>query len=375
MSLKSKPKRVIISGGGTGGHIYPAIAIANAVREMDNSVEVLFVGAQDRMEMQKVPAAGYKIEGLWISGIQRRLTVDNLMFPVKVISSVLKARKIIRDFKPDIAVGVGGYASWPLLFAANMTGIPTLIQEQNSYAGVTNKFLAKKAKKICVAYPAMEKFFPAEKLSLTGNPVRKDILDYASKREEAFKFFDLDPSKKTILVIGGSLGARTINLSIAGKIEELANAGVQLIWQTGKGYFETAKGVASNYATKGIRAYDFINRMDLAYAASDVVISRAGALSISELCLVDKPAILVPSPNVAEDHQTKNALALVNNNAAAMIKDSEAQGVLVTEALKLLGDETKKGTYKDNIKKLAKPDAAKTIASEVLRIMKEFRGE
>ena len=364
---------MIISGGGTGGHIYPAIAIANALKGIDNNIEVLFVGAKDRMEMQKVPAAGYKIEGLWISGIQRRLTLDNLMFPFKVISSVLKAKRILRGFKPDIAVGVGGYASWPLLYAANSMNIPTLIQEQNSYAGVTNKALARKAKRICVAYQEMDKFFPKEKIMLTGNPVRKDILDYQSKRDEAFKFFHLDSTKRTVLVIGGSLGARTINESISAKLSMFTDAGVQVIWQTGKLYVEKAKALVEESGNSSIKVFDFISRMDYAYAAADVVISRAGALSISELCLVSKPAVLVPSPNVAEDHQTKNAMALVNADAAQMIKDQAAVQVLVPAALKLLQDEEKKKFFRENIKKLGKPDAANTIAREVIEIMKEYR--
>lgn len=375
MLQEGSPYRVIISGGGTGGHIYPALAIANALKAIDNNIEVLFVGAKDRMEMQKVPAAGYKIEGLWISGIQRRLTLDNLLFPLKVISSVVKAKKILKGFKPDIAVGVGGYASWPLLYAANSMGIPTLIQEQNSYAGVTNKALAKKASKICVAYEEMEKFFPKEKLMLTGNPVRKDIMDYGSKRDEAFKFFDLDATKKTILVVGGSLGARTINESMADKIRMFEKDNVQVIWQTGKLYFEKAQNAVADSNSKSIRVFDFISRMDLAYAAADIVISRAGALSISELCLVGKPSILVPSPNVAEDHQTKNAMALVNSNAALMIKDQTAVQVLVPAALKLMQDEEKKSFFSENIKKLGKPDAANSIAREVIGIMRNYRNK
>ncbi len=363
---------MIISGGGTGGHIYPAIAIANALLEKNSSTELLFVGAQDRMEMQKVPAAGFKIEGLWISGIQRRLTSDNLLFPVKVVSSVLKARTILKRFNADIAIGVGGYASWPLLFAANLSGIPTLIQEQNSYAGVTNKFLAKKAKKICVAYPDMDKFFPADKIKVTGNPVRKDILEVASKREEAFRFFELDPNKKTILIVGGSLGARTINESIVGGIDAFAKENVQLIWQTGKGFYEKAKAAATPFAAT-VKVLDFISTMDLAYAAADVVISRAGALSISELCLVKKPAVLVPSPNVAEDHQTKNAMALVSREAAAIIKDSDARKTLVEEALILLKDSTRQELYKMNIASLAKPNAAKEIAEAVIQTIEQNR--
>jgi len=371
MSQK-RPYKVIISGGGTGGHIYPAIAIANALLEKNSDTELLFVGAKDRMEMQKVPAAGFKIQGLWISGIQRRFTLDNLMFPVKVISSVVKARKILKNFKADIAIGVGGYASWPLLYAANLSGVPTLIQEQNSYAGVTNKFLAKKAKKICVAYPDMGKFFPADKVIVTGNPVRKDILEVASKRDRAFLFFGLDPNKKTVLIIGGSLGARTINESIATHIELFVKDDVQLIWQTGKGFYEKAKTVAEPFS-ETIKAFDFISTMDLAYAVADVVISRAGALSISELCLVKKPVILVPSPNVAEDHQTKNAMALVSREAAELVKDSEARQSLVEKALKLVKDNARQGLYKKNIAALAKPDAAKEIAEVVIEIIEQNR--
>jgi len=363
---------VIISGGGTGGHIYPAIAIANALLEKDSRTELLFVGAEDRMEMQKVPAAGFKIEGLWISGIQRRLTLDNLMFPVKVVSSVFKAKSILKRFDADIAIGVGGYASFPLLFAANMSGIPTLIQEQNSYAGVTNKFLAKKAKRICVAYPDMGKFFPVDKIQVTGNPVRKDILEVASKRDEAFKFFGLDSNKKTILSIGGSLGARTINESLAAGLENFAKQDVQLLWQTGKGYHEKAKAAAEPYS-KNVKVFDFIYMMDMAYALADVVISRAGALSISELCLVKKPTVLVPSPNVAEDHQTKNAMALVNREAAGIIKDTEARQTLVAEALKLLKDTDRQNKYKKNIAALAKPDAAKEIAETVIQTIEQNR--
>lgn len=370
MQQKNKLK-VIISGGGTGGHIYPAIAIANAVKDAAPDSEILFVGAKDRMEMQKVPAAGYTIEGLWISGLQRKLTVDNLLFPVKLLVSFLKAKSIIKKFKPDIAIGVGGYASWPLLEAANFTGIPTLIQEQNSYAGITNKRLSKKVDKICVAYPGMEKFFPKDKLVFTGNPVRKDIMEVDSKKKEALDFFGLQEGKKTILVIGGSLGARTINESVGGMLDKFQNENVQLVWQTGKTYFEEAKKVAAASGYAGVKVFDFIYKMDLAYAVADVVISRAGALSISELCLATKPVILVPSPNVAEDHQTKNAMALVSENAAQMIKDNEAKETLVPAALKLLADEDRKNNYKSNINRLGKPEAAKEIVDVIFEILKK----
>lgn len=292
MPKPERPYRVIISGGGTGGHIYPAVAIANQLRVVNPQAEILFVGAQGRMEMTRVPEAGYKIVGLWISGLQRRLTLDNLSFPLKVLSSVRASHKIIKDFKPDAVVGVGGYASGPLLYAATSRGIPSLIQEQNSYAGITNKLLSKRADKVCVAYPSMEAFFPADKLVLTGNPVRSDIMDLKGKRDEAMQHFGLQPEKKTILIIGGSLGARTINQSIAAGVEQIAGAGCQLIWQTGKAFYPQAQELETKYKAQGIRALDFIKRMDLAYAAADVVISRAGALSISELCLADRKSVV-----------------------------------------------------------------------------------
>ena len=300
MSLH-KPYKVIISGGGTGGHIYPAVAIANGIKERFPDTDILFVGAEGRMEMQKVPAAGYKIEGLWISGIQRRLTIDNLAFPLKVISSILKARKIAKTFKPDIAIGVGGYASWPLLYSAGKAGIPTLIQEQNSYAGVSNKALAKSVKAICVAYENMERFFPKDKIVYTGNPVRKDIVHYNQYKEGAAEFFGLKSGIPTLFVMGGSLGARTINQSLEKNIDIIKQSGIQVLWQTGKTYYDSLK----HYSSDTIKVLDFISDMNKAYAMADVIVSRAGALSISELSIVGKPAILVPSPNVAEDHQTK----------------------------------------------------------------------
>ncbi|QHT69329.1 undecaprenyldiphospho-muramoylpentapeptide beta-N-acetylglucosaminyltransferase [Rhodocytophaga rosea] len=366
----NKPVRIIISGGGTGGHIYPAIAIANALKETSNSVELLFVGAIGKMEMQKVPQAGYKIIGLPIAGLQRKLTAANLLFPFKVINSIWKAKSILKEFKPDVAVGVGGYASGPLLYAAASAGIPTLIQEQNSYAGLTNKWLAKNAKKICVAYPDMSTFFPSDKIIVTGNPVRKDILDTNLNRSKALQHFKLAENKPTILVIGGSLGARTINETLKASLQTLSQANVQVIWQTGKFYFESCKQATASYSTSNIQVHDFIAPMDLAYGAADVVISRAGALSISELCLAAKPAVLVPSPNVSEDHQTKNAMALVNNQAALMVKDAEAMEKLIPATLSLLGDESKKRELAINIRKLGKPDAAKQIAQEILKLIK-----
>ncbi|TAL60181.1 MAG: undecaprenyldiphospho-muramoylpentapeptide beta-N-acetylglucosaminyltransferase [Bacteroidetes bacterium] len=359
--------RVIISGGGTGGHIFPAIAIANALREIDRSTEILFVGALGRMEMERVPAAGYKIEGLWISGLQRRLTFDNLLFPFKVILSMMKAKKIIKNFLPDAAVGTGGYASGPLLRVASGMGIPSLIQEQNSYPGITNKLLAEKVNRICVAYSGMDKYFPKDKILITGNPVRQDILSLEGKKDEAMKFFSLNPDKKILLVIGGSLGARTINESILASMELLKQNHIQIIWQTGKGYIDTAEKVFTK--DQGwVRA--FITHMDLAYAAADIVVSRAGAISLSELAIVKKPCILVPSPNVAEDHQTKNATALVKNEAVLFVKDNESREKLGTQIIALMNDGQLQKKLSDNIGKLAFPNAAETIAREVIHLMK-----
>jgi len=364
-----KSLKIIISGGGTGGHIFPAIAIANAIKSIRPDTEFLFVGAEGKMEMEKVPAAGYKIEGLWISGLQRKLTAANLSFPFKVISSLLKAKKILKQFKPDAAIGTGGFASGPMLQVAAKKGIATLIQEQNSYPGITNKLLSKKVDKICVAYNGMEKFFPKEKIIFTGNPVRQDILKMDGKKKRAMEFFGIDENKKTILVIGGSLGARTINESIINCIGAFNKNNIQLIWQTGKGFYETAKEATHNYSEKGIKAFDFIQKMDYAYAAADIIISRAGASSISELCLVKKPCILIPSPNVAEDHQTKNAMALVNYNAAILVKDSDAKNQLEEKIMKLVNDETECDKLSNNIGKLGMPDAAIVIANEVLRLI------
>ena len=357
--------KVIISGGGTGGHIFPAIAIANALKKIEPKAEILFVGAKGRMEMEKVPAAGYPIEGLWISGLQRRLTIDNLSFPFKVISSLRRSKTIIKQFRPDAAVGTGGYASGPLLRVASGMNIPSLIQEQNSFPGITNKLLAKKVDRICVAYEGMEKYFPKEKIVLAGNPVRQDIIRLENKREEALAFFNLDPSKRTLLVIGGSLGARTINESIATQLGEIEKAGIQLIWQTGKAYFPTAESVFGKRGWVGA----FISRMDLAYAASDMVVSRAGAISLSELAIVRKPSILVPSPNVAEDHQTKNAMALVKQEAAILVRDAEAREKLGAEILALMKDEERKKILSEHIAKMAFPEAADVIAKEVVKLI------
>jgi UDP-N-acetylglucosamine--N-acetylmuramyl-(pentapeptide) pyrophosphoryl-undecaprenol N-acetylglucosamine transferase len=357
--------KVIISGGGTGGHIFPAIAIANAVREARPDAEILFVGAKGKMEMEKVPAAGYEIIGLTVAGLQRKLTLRNLLFPFKLIAGMLQARKVVKDFRPDVAVGVGGYASGPVLRVASQSGVPCLLQEQNSYPGMTNKILAKKAKKICVAYPDMDRFFPAEKIILTGNPVRQDITGDADK-EEAISHFGLDADKKTVLVIGGSLGARSVNEGILKGLADLGED-VQLLWQTGKFYFEEISKRAEETGVKNVKVMPFIQKMDYAYSVADVVISRAGALSVSEIAIAGKPAIFVPSPNVAEDHQTKNAKVMVDNNAALMIKDNETEK-LISSAVELLKDESLLGSLGRNIKKYAKPDAAARIAEEVIRL-------
>jgi UDP-N-acetylglucosamine--N-acetylmuramyl-(pentapeptide) pyrophosphoryl-undecaprenol N-acetylglucosamine transferase len=364
-----QPLKIIISGGGTGGHIFPAIAIANAIKSLRPDTEFLFVGAEGKMEMEKVPAAGFKIEGLWISGLQRKITFSNLAFPFKVISSLIRAKKILRSFKPHAAIGTGGFASGPMLQVAASKGIVTLIQEQNSYPGITNKILSKKVDKICVAYAGMEKYFPKEKILLTGNPVRQDILNLDGKRDRGLETFGLKPDKKIILVIGGSLGARTINESILKCLESFEKNNIQLVWQTGKGFHETAKQAVAKFESNGMRAFDFIQKMDHAYAVADMVISRAGASSVSELCLVKKPCILIPSPNVAEDHQTKNAMALVTYNAAVLIKDVDAREQLCNEALRLINDPEQCHKLSENIARLAFKDSANVIANEVLSLI------
>ncbi|MFC3559847.1 undecaprenyldiphospho-muramoylpentapeptide beta-N-acetylglucosaminyltransferase [Pedobacter jamesrossensis] len=366
--MNNSPK-IIISGGGTGGHIFPAVAIANALKRIVPGCEILFVGAIGRMEMEKVPAAGYKIVGLNISGIQRGSIVKNLALPFKVLGSVRKAMQLINDFKPDAVVGVGGYASGPLLYAASLKGIPYLIQEQNSYAGVTNKWLGKKASKICVAFDDMDQFFPADRILKTGNPVRQEVVDIKGKHYSGAELLKLDPLKKTILVTGGSLGAGTLNKSIEKHLPDIIEQDVQVIWQTGKFYY---KGIIERLGLDyhpNVRILEFLNKMDLAYAAADVIISRAGAGTIAELCLIKKPVILVPSPNVAEDHQTKNALALVKNNAAVLINDRSAEDTLVAEALRLLKDKAYGETLSENIGKMALPAADEIIANEVLKLI------
>lgn len=360
--------KVIISGGGTGGHIFPAIAIAEMLKQKDPGTEILFVGAKGRMEMEKVPDAGFRIEGLWISGLQRRLTLKNLSFPFKLLSSLLEARKIIRQFEPDVAVGTGGYASGPTLRMASAAGIPCLIQEQNSYPGITNRLLAKKAEKICVAYEGMEKYFPAEKIILSGNPVRSDILKPKINRKEASGFFDLDPEKSIVLIVGGSQGARAINDGIKNKLHVFVKNNIQLIWQCGKHSYDEIRQSASEYEGKGIRVLEFIRRMDMAYAAADLVISRAGAIAISELCIAGKACIFVPLPTAAEDHQTKNAISLVKENAALIVKNIEAVNMLAETATALVQNPKRMKELQDNIQKMARPDATHVIAEEVTKL-------
>lgn len=362
--------KFIISGGGTGGHIFPAISIANALKRRMPDAEFLFVGAEGRMEMEKVPAAGYEIKGLPVSGFDRSNLLNNIRVIFRLIKSIRMARQIVKDFKPNVAVGVGGYASGPTLYAANKMGVTTVLQEQNSYAGVTNKLLAKKAAAICVAYEGMEKFFPKDKIILTGNPVRQDFLEVAPKEEEAFKFFGLDPQKPTLLVIGGSLGARTINNSIQAGLKKLLDAGLQVVWQTGKYYYEKCRKEAEAFACPSLIVTDFVKRMDYAYSVADLVVSRAGASSISELCLLGKPSILVPSPNVAEDHQTKNAMALAQNSAAIMVKDSEAQAELAKKIIEVISNKATLKELSDNALEMAQKDSADRIAEKIISLAK-----
>jgi len=361
-------KKAIVSGGGTGGHIFPAIAIADEIKRRNPDAEILFVGATGKMEMEKVPAAGYKIEGLEIVGLKRKLALSNFVLPFKIIKSVLKARKIVRNFKPDVVVGVGGYASGPTLKAASMLGFPTALQEQNAFAGKTNKLLAKKAKVICVAYEGLESVFPKNAIVMTGNPTRKDMVEIDGKRDEAYAFYELDPTKKTLLIIGGSLGARTLNESVVAHLDALQESGIQVLWQCGKLYHESLKAQLQNSDLKSIKMLQFITRMDLAYAVADIVISRAGAISVSELCLVKKPVILVPSPNVAEDHQTKNAMALVSKDAAVLVKDVDAKEVLIPQALALMNATEQCEALQKNIAPLGKPNATKSIVDELEKI-------
>lgn len=360
--------KVLISGGGTGGHIFPAVSIANALREKYPDCEILFVGAETRMEMERVPAAGYKIVGLPIRGFDRSHLLKNISVLIDLAKSMRKAKKIVREFQPDVAVGVGGYASGAAMKVAAKLGVPVLLQEQNGFAGVTNKLLKDDASKICVAYEGMEKFFPAEKLILTGNPVRQNLV--GGNKEDALKEFGFSADKKILLIIGGSLGARTINNSVIAHLKEITESGIQVLWQTGKGYIEAARKAAEPFMSERLVVTDFVARMDLAYAMANLVISRAGASSISELCLLGKPAILVPSPNVAEDHQTHNAMALVNKNAAILVKDVDAEQDMVKTALELIGDEAKLNDLSKNILTLAQRDSANRIADEVVKLIK-----
>lgn len=368
-----KKIRAIISGGGTGGHIFPALSIANKLKELNPETEILFVGAEGRMEMEKVPAAGYEIKGLPVAGLQRRLTLSNFALPFKVIKSVNMAKKLIREFRPDVAIGVGGYASAPLLWAATRMGIPTLIQEQNGFAGLTNKILGKKVSSICVAYDGMERFFPADKIIMTGNPIRKEIVpaDEATKAE-AMKYYGLDPQKRHIFIVGGSLGSGTLNNAMKKWIENGCPGGedIEIIWQCGKYYKPSVDAFMEGRELPAIQYSDFIKRMDLAYAAADLVISRSGASSISEICAAGKACIFVPSPNVAEDHQTHNAMALVNKDAAMMIKDAEAVEKLMAAACGLIEDRERIALYEKNAVAMARMDAAQTIAEEIYKIIK-----
>ena len=372
----NKNLRIIISGGGTGGHIFPAVSIANAIKELRPDTEILFVGAEGRMEMHRVPAAGYPIKGLPVAGFDRKNLLKNIPVLIKLFKSQRLARKIVKEFQPHAAVGVGGYASGPTLKVAGSMGVPTLLQEQNSYAGVTNKLLAKQAKKICVAYEGMERFFDKDKIILTGNPVRQGLLNHSKTREEAITTFGLDPSKRTILILGGSLGARTINQCLMENLDKVKSSGIQFIWQTGKIYIEEAKAaVAKAGELPMLHVTDFISDMATAYCAADLVISRAGAGSISEFCLLQKPVILVPSPNVAEDHQTKNALALVNKNAALYVKDMEAKELLLDKAIEAVKQPDLLKNLSKNITELAFTDSANIIAKEVIKLAEKYKEE
>jgi len=360
--------RFIISGGGTGGHIFPAVAIANQIKAREPEAEILFVGAEGKMEMEKVPAAGYKIVGLKIQGIKRSMSISNLMVPFKLIGALRDASRIIKDFKPDAVIGVGGYASGAVLFSAAQKGIPTLIQEQNSFPGITNRILSRRVKRICVAYEGMERFFPAAKIVLTGNPVRSEIVAPSSAREEAFDFFELDGGRFTVLVVGGSLGARSVNNAMASCVRKLVENGIQILWQTGKGNTEQAREAVQNLGA-GVKVHEFIARMDLAYAVADLVVSRAGAIAVSELCLVKKPCILVPFPFAAEDHQTSNAKSLSDNGAAILLRDDVVKDKLGAEILALYSDESRRKQMTEAMAKLGRPDAAEHITNEIFNLI------
>lgn len=365
---RQEHKRIIISGGGTGGHIFPAISVANALRKTDPEIDILFVGAEGRMEMEKVPASGYRIIGLPVAGFYRKLTFQNFTVLFRLFKSLFAAKKIINEFNPDVVIGFGGYASGPVLRQAGRMGIPTLIQEQNSYAGVTNRLLARKASVICVAYDGMQKYFPAEKIIRTGNPVRQNFDDIDILKDEALTFFRLKKGSPVVLVLGGSLGAGTINKSLSSSLQKMIDSDLQWLWQTGKNYFNDIKEKVSHSACKSISVHPFINRMDYAFAAADIIVSRAGAGTISELCLVGKPVILVPSPNVAEDHQSRNAAALSEKKAALVVSDKQAVKCLVDEAIKLVANTKKRNIISENIKKMAERDADIRIAEEVLKL-------
>lgn len=364
------PHRFIISGGGTGGHIFPAIAIANSIKDKEPDAEILFVGAKGRMEMEKIPSAGYKIIGLNISGISRSFSLSNLKVPFKFLMALMQAGKILREFKPDVVIGVGGYASSAILFAAARKKIPSVIQEQNSFAGVTNKLLGRNADKICVAYEGMEKFFQPSKIVITGNPVRKEIINIQGKKERGFEFFKLNPEKFTLLVIGGSLGAQSINQGIEKNLKKFHENGIQLIWQTGKNYYPRAAEAVAKVDPESLKAFDFIGEMDLAYSVADLIVSRAGAIAVSELCIVEKPAILVPFPYATEDHQTHNAMALVNRGAARMIKDSSVSDKLGEEILTLFINQKERDEMTENLKALGKPNATELIVGEIFRLIR-----
>lgn len=360
--------RFIISGGGTGGHIFPAVAIANEIRAREPEAEILFVGAEGKMEMEKVPAAGYKIVGLKIQGIKRSLSISNLMVPFKLMRALRDAARIIKEFKPDAVIGVGGYASGAVLFSAAQKKIPTLIQEQNSFPGITNRILSRKVKRICVAYEGMERFFPASKIVMTGNPVRSEIVAPGNARNDAFSFFEMDPSRFTVLVVGGSLGARSVNSAMVGCVRKLVENGIQVLWQTGKGNADQAREAVQNLGD-GVKVHEFIARMDLAYAVADLVVSRAGAIAVSELCLVKKPCILVPFPFAAEDHQTSNAKALSDNGAAILLRDDLVKEKLGTEILSLYADENRRKSMAESMAKLGRPDAAAQITDEIFNLI------
>lgn len=364
-----KKLKVIVSGGGTGGHIFPAVSIANEIRDRYPDADILFVGALGKMEMERVPAAGYKIVGLPVMGFPRKPSVRMITFFWKLFQSMRKANKVISDFRPDVAIGVGGFASGPVLKAAVRKNVPAVLQEQNSYAGVTNKLLAAKVKKICVAYPNMERYFPAEKIVMTGNPIRKNLLEPIADKTEAYRHFNLNADQPVVLIVGGSLGARTLNESVMANIDLIRRSDVQIVWQTGSYYYKEMLQRLGAECPSNLHPMEFVSRMDMAYAIADVVISRAGAGTISELCLLGKPAVLVPSPNVAEDHQTKNAMALVENQAALLIKDANSKNELIKETFKLLGDKQRLHSLSENIRKLGRPNAAKEIVDVIMEVI------